>query len=55
VPAGIDVQVLPTGVEEQPRYSSLANLRYRDTSRIRDRIELAYRATLAHLAAAERR
>lgn len=50
LPEGVDVQVLPTGVEEQPRYSSLANLRYRDMSRIGERIELAYRATVAHLA-----
>ena len=49
LPDGVDVQVLPTGVEEQPRYSSLANLRYRDLSRIGDRVELAYRATLRHL------
>ena len=51
VPDGVDVQVLPTGVEEQPRYSSLSNLRYRDLSRIGDRVELAYRATLHHLSA----
>jgi NTE family protein len=47
VPAGVRVFVLPAGEVRSPS----ANLRYRDTERVRGRIELAYRATRAFLTA----
>ncbi len=51
VPDTVTVHVLPTGIATQPRYSDLSNLRYRDTSRVRQRIEAAHRASHDYLAA----
>ncbi len=47
VPAGVDVHVLPTGAPEVGR---LDDLRYRDTSRVAERVARAYDATSAYLA-----
>lgn len=51
VPDEVDVHVLPTGDREAPRYADTSALKYRDTSRVSERIESAYRATLDYLAA----
>jgi len=45
----IDVHVLPTGQQDPPRYNDLSQLRYRDTSRIAERIESAHQASLTYL------
>ena len=50
LPAGIDVHVLPTGQEEPPRYTDLAQLRYRDTAHIPQRIARAREASARYLA-----
>ena len=55
LPDDVEVHVLPTGHREPPRYDSLANLRYRDFSRLDGRIESAYAATKQYLASASRR
>ena len=47
---GVTAYVLPTGVETQPRYSDLSNLRYWDVGRIGDRVDQAYRASRDYLA-----
>ena len=49
LPDGVAVHVLPTGQEEPLRYSDPAQLRYRDTSKVPDRIERAYRASADYL------
>ena len=49
LPATVDVQVLPTGWTDPPRYSDLSQLRYRDASRVGARIEAAREATARHL------
>lgn len=49
LPADVEVYVLPTGSKEPPAYDSLANLRYRDYSRLDGRIEAAYRASKRYL------
>ena len=49
LPADTSVHVMPTGQQEPPRYSDLSQLRYRDTSRIAERIETAFQASLAYL------
>jgi NTE family protein len=49
LPGDVTVHVMPTGQQEPPRYSDLSQLRYRDTARIAERIETAYRASLAYL------
>jgi NTE family protein len=46
VPEGVTVHVMPAGEVRSPS----ANLRYRDTQRVRGRIEEAYRAGVAFLA-----
>lgn len=46
VPKGVTVHVMPAGDVRSPS----ANLRYRDTQRVRGRIELAYQASRAFLA-----
>ena len=48
VPAGVTVHVLPTGA---PAPSVRDDLRYRDTSRVADRISRAYEASAAYVAA----
>jgi NTE family protein len=50
LPEGIDVHVLPTGQQDPPRYTDLTQFRYRDTTRVPERIERARRATLDYLA-----
>jgi len=50
VPSDVDVHVLPTGDPEPPRYGDTSALKYRDTSRVAARIELAYAATAEYLA-----
>ena len=49
LPEGVTVHVLPTGQTDPPRYSDLSQLRYRDTSRIAERIARARAATAAYL------
>lgn len=49
LPDGVTVHVLPTGDPRQPAFDSLANFRYRDASRVADRIARARRATLRYL------
>lgn len=49
LPEEVDVHVLPTGDREPPRYTDLAQFRYRDTSKIPDHIERAYEASRAYL------
>jgi NTE family protein len=46
VPAGVTVHVLPTG---DPKRSDLSQLRYRDFSRISEKIAQAYEASAAYL------
>ena len=50
VPDDVTVHVLPTGDPEPPRYGDLSVLRYRDTSRVAERIRLAHESTAAYLA-----
>jgi NTE family protein len=54
LPDGVTVHVLPTGLGDR-NSSTWSNLRYRDRSRIGDRTDLAYRATLGYVADLERR
>jgi NTE family protein len=49
MPADVEVHMLPTGAEEPPRYADLSALRYRDFSRVQQRMAAAYDATLAYL------
>jgi NTE family protein len=51
IPPGVTVHVLPTGEASPPRYSELAQLRYRDFSQVRRRIETAYLASRRYLEA----
>jgi NTE family protein len=53
LPDGVTVHVLPTGLGDR-HSSTWSNLRYRDRSRIGDRTDLAYRATLDYVAQLER-
>jgi NTE family protein len=46
----VTLHVLPTGQAEAPRFSDLSQYRYRDTSRIADRMARAHRASLDYLA-----
>jgi NTE family protein len=50
VPDNVTVHVLPTGDPEPPRYADLSALRYRDTSRVTERIRLARESAAAYLA-----
>jgi NTE family protein len=52
VPEEVDVHVLPTGDAMRP--TDPAQFRYRDTSRVADRIETAYRSAAAYLDALPR-
>jgi NTE family protein len=54
LPDDLDVHVMPTGQREPPRYSDLSQFRYRDTSRIPEHIERAYKASGAYLDGLER-
>jgi len=49
LPDDLEVHVMPTGQVDPPRYNDLSQLRYRDTSKIRDRIDRAYEASLGYL------
>jgi len=49
LPDSVTVHVLPTGEVDPPRYADLSALRYRDFSRVSERIELAYQATRTYL------
>lgn len=49
VPEGLHVHVLPTGVVRPPRYNDWSQLRYRDFSKVRARIDMAYQASRAYL------
>lgn len=49
VPEGVTVHVLPTGVTRPPRYNDWAQLRYDDASKVAQRIEGAYTASLRYL------
>jgi NTE family protein len=50
LPDHVTAHVMPTGQADPPRYNDLSQLRYRDTSRIRTRIENAYDASARYLA-----
>jgi NTE family protein len=50
-PDDVDVHVLPTGDPDPPGFADSSALRYRDTSRVADRIKLAWMATAEYLAA----
>jgi NTE family protein len=49
LPDDVEVHVLPTGAGEPPRHADLSALRYRDFSRLRERIDAAYEASRAYL------
>jgi NTE family protein len=49
LPAGLDVHVLPTGQQDPPRFTDLAQYRYRDTSHVGERIARAHEASAAYL------
>jgi NTE family protein len=53
LPEGVQVHVLPTGLGER-QTSTWANMRYRDRSRIGDRVDRAYDATSDYLARSQR-
>jgi NTE family protein len=48
-PAGVHIHLLPSGADDGLDYTDPSNLRYRDTSRVRERIAAAYEAASAHL------
>jgi NTE family protein len=50
VPDNVTVHVLPTGDPEPPKYADLSTLRYRDTSRVAERIQQAQQSAAAYLA-----
>jgi len=50
LPPGVTVHVLPAGVNGAQRGADLSQLRYRDVSRVDERIERAYAASAAYLA-----
>jgi NTE family protein len=54
LPPGVEVHVLPTGLdaEQASRLTGLSQLRYRDTSRVAERIDRAHAASSAYLAEA---
>jgi NTE family protein len=49
VPPGVTVHVLPTGDVDLPRPTDLTALRYRETSRVVERIDRAYIAAVGYL------
>jgi NTE family protein len=53
LPSEVEAHVLPTGAEEAPR-ADLSQLRYRNVAGIAERIERAYEASAAYLAAVGR-
>lgn len=54
IPSGIDVHVLPTGQQDPPRFTDRSQFRYRDTTRVRERISRAHEASARYLDEAER-
>jgi NTE family protein len=50
VPDNVTVHVLPTGDPEPPKYADLSALRYRDASRVAERIQLAQESAADYLA-----
>ncbi len=50
LPPDVTVHVLPAGVEGSPRGGEPSQLRYRDFTRVDERIERAYKASAAYLA-----
>ncbi len=54
LPKDVEVHVLPTGDRTPPRYDTVANLRYRDFSRVVERIDAAHAATTRYLERLER-
>ena len=50
LPDGVDVQVLPTGQPDAPRYTDRSQFRYGDMTKVGERISRAYEATARHLA-----
>ena len=54
LPDGVEAHVLPTGWSDPPRYNDLSQMRYRDASRVRERIAGAREATARYLEAHER-
>lgn len=54
VPPGVTVHLLPSGDPDLPRFNDLSALRYRDTARVTERIQLAHHASAAYLAALPR-
>ena len=50
VPDNVTVHILPTGDPEPPKYADLSALRYRDTSRVAERIHRAQQSAAAYLA-----
>lgn len=51
-PDDVDVHVLPTGSPDPPRYADVSALKYRDTSRVGQRMYQAYAASAEYLAQA---
>ena len=49
LPDDVEVHVMPTGQTNPPRYSDVSQLRYRDSSGIRDRIARAHGASARYL------
>ena len=49
LPDGLEVHVLPTGQQDPPRYTDLSQYRYRDTSRVGERIARAAAASARYL------
>lgn len=49
LPDDVEVHVLPTGDRSPPRYDTMANLHYRDFSRVVERIDAAHTATRRYL------
>lgn len=52
LPPGVEIHVLPSGAEAPPAAGDLRDLRYRDFSRVAERIQRAYDAALGYLDAA---
>lgn len=48
-PDDVTVHVLPTGDPEPPKYADASALKYKDASRVSDRIRLAYSASIEYL------
>ena len=49
LPDGLEVHVLPTGQQDPPRYTDLSQFRYRERSRVGERIARAAEASARYL------